>query len=55
MSIRMRTVYVVNGFRGDCKTWADEARAMGQAVEVVRVAWVGPAWKCPGCLTHSHR
>jgi len=53
MKVRMRTVYIVNGFEGDCPEWAAEARAMGQQVQEVRTAWLGKPWSCH-CISHKH-
>lgn len=50
----MRTVYTVNGFKGDCPRWAESARRMGQEVLTQRVLWFGPAWECPECTTGRH-
>lgn len=54
MRKRMRTMYLVNGTRGDCPKWAREAREMGQDVTVERVPWLGKAWPCPACMGGHH-
>lgn len=51
---RMRTLYRINGFTGDCSKWAAEARRMGQDVVTERVLWLGPAWTCPACALGRH-